>query len=117
MISTGARSVKQSIEQLEVSMNLLDRNNLVESISLNPIVRNVVATLNIGKKLNLNSLAQNLSKSKYEPDQFPGLIFRLQNLGTFLIFSNGKMVITGAKSEEELNTCVRNIFQLIKELN
>ena len=96
-------------------MNLMYKNKFIEIVSLTPIVRNIVATLNIGKKLNLNSLVQNLSKSIYEPDQFPGLIFRTPDSGTFLIFSSGKIVITGVKSEEELNICVRNIFQIIKE--
>ena len=64
-------------------MNLMHKNNFIEIVYLIPRVRNIVATLNIGKKLNLTSLSQNLSKSIYEPEQFPGLIFRIPNLGTF----------------------------------
>ena len=84
MISTGAKSINQAYEQLISSMNLMHKNNFIEQIVyLIPRVRNIVATLNIGKKLNLTSLSQNLSKSIYEPEQFPGLIFRIPNLGTF----------------------------------
>ncbi len=115
MISTGAKSINQAYEQLTDSMNLLYKNKFIEIVCLTSRVRNIVATLNIGKEINLNGLARNLSKSIYEPEQFPGLIFRMLNSCTFLIFSSGKMVITGTKSEEELNTCVRNIFQIIKE--
>ena len=115
MISTGTNSIKQSIEQLKDSMTLLNRNELIESISLNPIVRNVVATLNIGKKLNLEVLGGNLSRSRYLPTQFPGLIFRIPNLSTILIFSSGKMVITGAKSEEELMESAKIIHKIVEK--
>jgi transcription initiation factor TFIID TATA-box-binding protein len=116
MISTGAKSINQAGEQLTDSMNLMYKNNIIEEIVyLIPLIRNIVATLNIGKKLNLNSLVQNLSKSIYEPDQFPALIFRIPNSATFLIFSSGKIVITGAKSEDELTNSARNIFQMVKE--
>ena len=64
MISTGAKSINQAYDQLTDSMNLMYKNNIIEEIVyLIPLIRNIVATLNIGKKFNLTSLSQNLSKS------------------------------------------------------
>ncbi len=114
MISIGTKSINQSIKQLEYSMNLMHRNNLVENVVLNPIVRNIVATWNVGQKIDLNSLAADLPKSVYEPEQFPGLIIKVSQSCTFLIFSSGKVVITGAKSEEEIKSSIKKIAVLIK---
>ena len=115
MISTGAKGTNQAIQQLNDSMNFMQKNNFIETVHLSPIVRNIVATMNLGKKLNIVSLAQNLSKSIYEPDQFPGLIFKIPDSCTFLIFASGKIVISGAKSEEQLSACAKNIFKLVRE--
>ena len=53
----------------------------------------------------------------YEPEQFPGLIYRMNNPQVvLLIFSSGKMVITGAKSEDEVREAVYKIYQKLKEL-
>ncbi len=53
----------------------------------------------------------------YEPEQFPGLIHRMSDPHVvLLIFSSGKMVITGAKREEEVYEAVRKIYLKLKEL-
>jgi len=77
-------------------------------------VENVVATVNLGVDLDLEMLAERLPQSEYNPDQFPGLILRLQKPRvSALIFRTGKMVCTGAKSEEELHNAVRTIIKLL----
>jgi len=54
----------------------------------------------------------------YEPEQFPGLIHRMDDPKVvLLIFSSGKMVITGAKSEEEVYRAVNNIYNTLKDLD
>jgi transcription initiation factor TFIID TATA-box-binding protein len=114
MISTGARSITQSIKQLKDSMNVMHKANFIEIVPLNPIVRNIAATLNTGNKLDLNNLAKNLAKSIFEPGQFSGLIFKMTNSCTSLIFSSGKMVIVGAKSEVELLDCAQKIHKVVE---
>jgi transcription initiation factor TFIID TATA-box-binding protein len=95
-------------------MILKHKNNLIEITRLEPVVRNIVATWNIGKKIDLNSLAGVLTKCVYEPEQFPGLIINVFQSCTFLIFSSGKIVITGAKSEEEIESSIKKIRIMIK---
>ncbi len=52
----------------------------------------------------------------YEPEQFPGLIYRMDKPRVvLLIFSSGKMVITGAKREEEVAEAVNTIYEILKE--
>ena len=79
----------------------------------------MVASGNIGMDLNLNTLAMKLENTEYEPEQFPGLVYKLMEAkATFLLFSNGKVVCTGTKSEAEVHTAldilVRNLKKVMK---
>ncbi len=64
-------------------------------------VENVVASASVDQKIDLNEVTKKFPDTEYHPDQFPGLVFRLKTPRTAtLIFRTGKMVCTGAKSEE-----------------
>src|SRR5574341_155953 len=64
-------------------------------------IENVVASASVDQKIDLNVITQTFPDVEYHPDQFPGLVFRLRSPKTAtLIFSSGKMVCTGAKSEK-----------------
>ena len=64
-------------------------------------VENVVASASVDEKIDLNDITKKFPDTEYHPDQFPGLVFRLESPRTAtLIFRTGKMVCTGAKSEE-----------------
>ena len=77
-------------------------------------VQNYVCTENLGQTLNLNALAigLGLEQTEYEPEQFPGLIYRPEGYnGVVLIFATGRVVITGCRSgdaAEELFTGLKN---------
>jgi transcription initiation factor TFIID TATA-box-binding protein len=64
-------------------------------------VRNVVCTDDLGRDVNLNALSVELGLEdvEYEPEQFPGLIYRAED-GVILVFGSGKVVVTGADSKE-----------------
>jgi transcription initiation factor TFIID TATA-box-binding protein len=70
-------------------------------------IQNVVASTSIGEELDLNAISATFSNAEYEPEQFPGLVFRVPEPKTAaLIFRSGKVVCTGAKSIEEVHTAV-----------
>src|SRR5207249_10572255 len=63
-----------------------------------------------------SDLTQTFPDVEYHPDQFPGLVFRLKSPKTAtLIFSSGKMVCTGAKSEEQAIKAVRSVVQKLRK--
>ena len=67
------------------------------------VVQNMVASLDLKKNLDLNSIAQSmwLENVKYEPKQFPGLVYKMDNPNAVIfIFGSGKIVCTGTKLEE-----------------
>lgn len=78
-------------------------------------IENVVASASVNEKVNLNIITQIFPDVEYHPDQFPGLVFRLRNPKTAtLIFSSGKMVCTGAKSEKMAVTAVKSVVTKLR---
>ena len=79
-------------------------------------IENVVATASINQRVDLILITKNFVDVQYHPDRFPGLVFRLKNPKTAtLIFSSGKMVCTGAKSEEQARKAVQEVVRRLKE--
>jgi transcription initiation factor TFIID TATA-box-binding protein len=67
--------------------------------------------------LNLNYLALELENTEYEPEQFPGLVYKLVDpTATFLLFSNGKLVCTGTKNREQLEDSMRQLNVKTREI-
>ena len=83
------------------------------------IIQNIVASGNFNKKqLNLELIALWLDNSMYEPEQFPGLIFRLAKPKTvLLLFQSGNLVCTGAKNEQQVTEAVENTYKMLEEIN
>jgi transcription initiation factor TFIID TATA-box-binding protein len=79
-------------------------------------IENVVASAALAQKVDLNSVVKGCPNVKYEPEKFPGLVFRLKRPKTAtLIFSSGKMVCTGAKSTKEARRAVMNVLKELKK--
>jgi len=79
-------------------------------------IQNVVASATLNQKFDLNAIVKGNPTVEYRPKQFPGLVFRLKRPKTaILIFSTGKMVCTGAKSEKEANRAVRKVVRELKK--
>ena len=79
-------------------------------------VENVVASASVDQKIDLNEITKKFPDTEYHPEQFPGLVFRIKSPKTAtLIFSSGKMVCTGAKSEEQSISAVRSVVQKLRK--
>ena len=77
-------------------------------------IENVVATTSLGKELDIKSISRALEGAQYEPDRFPGIVYRIKEPKTaMLLFRSGKVVCTGAKSIEMVRTA---IDQLVKQI-
>ena len=69
--------------------------------ALRPVLQNIVATCNLGCDLELKTIAMHARNAEYNPKRFSAVIMRIRDpKTTALIFRSGKMVVTGAKSEE-----------------
>ncbi len=79
-------------------------------------IENVVASVVLNQRLDLDEIAATMPNVEFDPEQFPGLVYRLKKPKTAtLIFNSGKMVCTGAKSEKEAKRAVHRIVKNIKE--
>lgn len=80
-------------------------------------IENVVASSDIGQELDLETLANDLVASDYNPDNFPGLVYRMQEpKAAALIFRSGKIVCTGANSIENVTTALQQVFDELRDL-
>lgn len=104
MISVGTKSPEQAKKELRKASKILREYGLAKPVRLTPQVRNIVSGFNMNRTLPIETLARTLPKSIYEPEQFPGLIYRIQGSCVALLFASGKGIIAGARSVEETNS-------------
>lgn len=124
LVCTGTKSVSQVREVIQQVIKQLRKIKVNVTIKPRITVQNIVASGAIGLELNLNTLSLELENTEYEPEQFPGLVYKLTNpTATFLLFSNGKLVCTGTKNKAQLddsiiqlNKNVRAALRKIKEM-
>ena len=80
-------------------------------------VENIVASTSFSEKLDLDVIAQSLEEAEYEPEQFPGLVYRLAHPKTAtLLFRSGKANCTGAKNIEDVRATIDIIAEKLKKL-
>lgn len=78
-------------------------------------VQNMVASFDFGREFDLEDIARNFRNTEYEPEVFPGLVFRLDEPHVVvLLFVSGKGVCAGAKSEEDIKKAASRITEVIK---
>jgi len=117
VVCTGAKSLTKVRESIEKIIKNLAKIRIKIKVKPKIIVQNMVASGNIFMDLNLNSLAMKLPNTEYEPEQFPGLVFKLKDTrATFLLFSNGKIVCTGTRSETKLREAVDQLIVTLKKI-
>lgn len=82
-----------------------------------PQLQNIVSTVNLSCKLDLKKIALHARNAEYNPKRFAAVIMRIREpRTTALIFSSGKMVCTGAKSEEDSRLAARKYARIIQKL-
>ncbi len=115
IVCTGAKSIAKVKESIKKIIQSIEKIKIKITVNPQIKVQNMVASGSIGMDLNLNQLAMELENTEYEPEQFPGLVYKLTGTrATFLLFSNGKIVCTGTRSEAKLREAVE---MLIKNLS
>ncbi|KAH9610918.1 hypothetical protein KSS87_008837 [Heliosperma pusillum] len=100
----------------------MEVEGIIQEISTNsseimPTIQNVVSTVNLGCKLDLKAIALHARNAEYNHKRFSAVIMRIREpKTTALIFSSGKMVCTGAKSEAESKLAARKFARIVQKL-
>ena len=116
LVCTGTKSIAQVKEVIQSVIKQLRKINVKITDKPKINVQNIVASGSIDLMLNLNLLALELENTEYEPEQFPGLVYKLMDpTATFLLFSNGKLVCTGTKNKQQLDESMKQLNKNIKE--
>ena len=121
VVCTGARTLDKVEESIKKIIKSLEKINVKITVKPVIIIQNIVASGSVGMKLNLNELATKLKNVEYEPEQFPGLVYKIPQTktspqATFLLFTNGKIVCTGTKSEKEVHAAVDTLIENLKKV-
>lgn len=116
MVCTGAKSEKQAREAVTKVVRELKKKAIVTTNQLDITIQNIVSSVTLGGVVDLEKTTYSLEKTMYEPEQFPGLIYRMSDPKVvILIFASGKLVCTGAKKEEDIPRAVAKLQKLLEE--
>jgi len=114
IVCTGAKSIDDVHNGLKKVFDELRDMNIEVMDNPNIIVQNIVASADLGTVLNLNAIAigLGLENIEYEPEQFPGLVYRLSEPKVvMLLFGSGKLVVTGGKKIVDADAAVDKIIE------
>jgi transcription initiation factor TFIID TATA-box-binding protein len=116
VICSGARS-KDDIEiALQRLLKKLREADIEIKAKPKIEIQNIVASSSLNFRVNLDVLAMECENTEYEPEQFPGLIFRLNEPKTvMLVFRSGKIIVTGAKTPREADMAAELTRDIIKK--
>ncbi|KKN39268.1 hypothetical protein LCGC14_0744970 [marine sediment metagenome] len=116
MVVTGLRQASEAEKVVDKVVKNIKKAGIKVS---NPeiTIQNIVASGDLHTNIDLNMAAIVMEYAMYEPEVFPGLIYRMQEPKTvFLIFSTGRIVCTGAKKKEIVREAVLKLNQQVREL-
>ena len=119
VVLTGAKSIDSHSKGLEILGDKLRELKLDIPKDLEYKVQNIVTSADLGTPINLNKIAVgfNLERIEYEPEQFPGLVYRLDEPKVVvLLFGSGKLIITGGKQTEDAKEAVKKILSDLSNL-
>ena len=111
---------KPKDEKNNISIETKNTSNInnINQIIPTPVIQNIVSTVDLGCPINLKEIALQAQNTQYIPNKFSGLIMRIKEpKATALIFSTGKMVCLGAKTEEDSKNACRKFGKILKNLN
>ncbi|MDH5690981.1 MAG: TATA-box-binding protein [Candidatus Bathyarchaeota archaeon] len=116
MVCTGAKSEKESKRAVLKVVRELKKSGIIIIGKPEIKVVNIVASANLLGRIELEDCAYSLGRTMYEPEQFPGLIYRMDEPKVvILLFASGKLVCTGATKEEDVYDAVTKLHKNLKE--
>jgi len=105
IVMTGLRNDKALSDGLDIVIRSLKNAGIEPLKEPKVAITNMVCSYNLGRYINLNKLTVtlNVENVEYEPEQFPGLVYRISDPKiVVLIFSSGKIILTGGKTLEDV---------------
>jgi len=118
LICSGSRTRANIDAALEILLQKLRKAGVRLRGKPKVEVVNMVSSASMDFKVNLDTIALESWNVEYEPEQFPGLVYRLDDLNTvMLIFRSGKIIITGATSKKQAEQAAEKTKEMVLSLN
>ena len=115
MVCTGARSEQDSRKAARQYAKIIQKLGYDKVRFSEFKIQNIVGSCDVKFQISLEGLSAGTKSSSYEPEIFPGLIFKmLQPKIVLLIFVSGKIVLTGAKEKEEIFEAFKKIYPVLQ---
>jgi transcription initiation factor TFIID TATA-box-binding protein len=115
-VCTGAKSEKEARLAVMKVVKELKKGGIIIISKPELKIQNIVASASLGGMIDLEKAAYTLGKTMYEPEQFPGLIYRMDEPKVvILLFASGKLVCTGAKKEQDVFDAVHKLHGILEE--
>ncbi len=116
MVCTGAKSEKLAKKAVKIVVAKLRKGRIKIKKDATVNIVNIVSTANLGGQIIIEKAARCIPHSMYEPEQFPGVIYRMiEPKVVILLFTSGKLVVTGSKTESDVFRAVNNLHSMLEE--
>ena len=117
IVCTGARSTADVKTVFKKVVKIIESIRIKVPKVYKSQIENIVASARLDAELNLDEIAFTLENSEYEPEQFPGLVYRMENPKVaFLLFGSGKVVCTGGRSVNDVKISVEKLYKKLKSI-
>jgi len=116
---TGAKNIEDVRKTVDIIADKLKKLGVKVHKDLDIVVQNMVATADLGGELNLDEVAVafGLENVEYEPEQFPGLVYRVKEPKVvMLLFGSGKIVCTGGRNTEDVSLAVQDLSEKLNSM-
>ena len=119
IVCTGAKKIQDAEATIKKVAKQVKKIGFEVKKNYETKIENVIASTDVKQELHLASIANALilENVDYKPEEFPGLIYRMEELCTVvLLFNSGKIVCTGAKSIEDAKTAINEMIDKLASI-
>jgi transcription initiation factor TFIID TATA-box-binding protein len=117
IVCTGCRSMSDLKKAIQLIFKKIRKAGVRIPPNYKVEIQNIVASAKFKERVNLDKIAFELENTEYEPEQFPGVVYRMDEPRVaFLFFSSGKIVCTGTRKVEEIKNAIEKVYKKLKEI-
>ena len=118
VVCTGARTIADVRKAVKKVARMIRSLKIDVPKKYSIEIENIVASAQIPARLDLDKIAFELENSEYEPNQFPGLVFRMKDpKAALLLFGSGKVICTGIRKIEDVEYAMNFVFKKLKSID
>lgn len=117
IVCTGTKSPEDLERAMKKIVDRIRKAGIPMPSKYDTKVENIVSSTKIKAELNLDEIATTLENSEYEPEQFPGLVYRISEPRVaFLLFTSGRIIIAGAQNVESIHRALQKFKENLEAI-